>query len=368
VKPRQGYRPGQIYHIVIDAVIQDLFDNRITERIHYRFSTGPPIPDNLVRGTIFDRITGDPLRQGRFDLVRLPDRLRYGAVADSAGVFELGGVPPGEYQAIGYEDRNGNRRADELDRADTTTVELGETDTIDLVLRVFEHDTVPPVLARVVPIDSLTIELRFDRFLDPDRPVTTEMVTITGADAESIALDTVLHQWEYRALQARRSRAAREAADTARAPADTAGIGGDPRAAALPPRQGEEPADRLQQEIRALPAREIIVISAAPIPPDTYPVEAREVTGLSGLVGGGVAEYGQPIPEPPPEPEEEAESPPDEGELPPEGGDRPPEDEDDPRARKADPPRDRDDRPGDATARRSRDDPPGVARREGAPR
>jgi hypothetical protein len=287
VRPRAGWRDGRIYQIRVDPVIKDLFGNAIREPIDYVFSTGPPIGANRVAGVVFDRITGGPLPGGRVDMVLLPDTLRYGGVADTAGAFAMAALPAGDYLAIGYEDVNGNRRADAFDRSDTLRVALGSEDTVVVEFQVFHHDTVGPRMTEVVPVDSVTVELRFDGYLDPDAPVTTANVEIYEvATGTPVALDTVFHAWAYRAWRDSVEAARRAAADTLSEQREGEGAAAADTSRAAP-RGAEAQEPEGLEEPQRLPDRRIYVIARTPIPAAPHEVSVRGVRNLSGLEGGG---------------------------------------------------------------------------------
>ncbi len=312
VRPGDGWVADRIYHLRIEPNVQDLFNNRIPAPILYVFSTGAPIPANRVRGTVIDRINGQPLRTGRVDMIQLPDTLRYGAVADSAGLFGISALPEGEYLAIGFEDVNNNRRADDFDRSDTARVTLGTADTLTLAFRVFRHDTVGPRLTEARPIDSVTVELQFDGYLDPEAPLSVAQVELFAvADSAPVALDTVLHGWQFAIWRDSLQRARAGARDTLEAAADTLGPAAVPvdtaapaPPGARPPREGAPP---LAQEAEGpLPERSIYIVARARIPPRTQAVRVRRLLNLSGLEGGGEASF-EPVE---PEPEQEPPPPP----------------------------------------------------------
>ena len=320
VRPREGWVDDRIYHIRVNPTIQDLFNNRIEEPLTYTFSTGLPIPDNAVQGALTDRITGQPLRTGRIDMVRMPDTLRYGSVTDTAGAFSLRALPLGDYLAIGYEDVNGNQRADEFDRSDTLEVKLVGDDVLTLDFLVFRHDTLPPQLALATSVDTITVELQFNSYIDPDSPLSVADVAIYGAvDTVAVPIDTVMHAWEYaiwrdsvaaviRAAQAAEqaaadSLAALEAGDTLAAEADTLDQAPPPQ-----PGEPEEEAEEEPEEVeepQRLPGERIFVITVGPIPRGAHIVTIQNILSLSGLIGGGEMTF-QPIE---PEPEEEEEPP-----------------------------------------------------------
>ena len=320
IRPRQGWIDDRIYHVRVNPTIQDLFNNRIIEPLTYTFSTGLPIPDNGVQGVVTDRITGQPHRTGRIDMVKMPDTLRYGSVTDTAGTFSLSALPLGDYLAIGYEDVNGNQRADEFDRSDTLEVALAADNVLNLDFQVFRHDTLPPQLAVTTAVDTITVELQFNSYIDPDSPLSVTDVAMYGAvDTVAVPIDTVLHAWEYaiwrdsvaavirEAQAAEQSRqdslAALEAGDTLAVEADTLEQAPPPQ-----PLQSEEEGEEEPEEVEEpprLPDQRIFVITVAPIPQGAHVVTIQNILSLSGLIGGGEMTF-QPIE---PEPEEEEEPP-----------------------------------------------------------
>lgn len=345
VRPREGWIADRIYHMRVEPVIQDLFQNPIKEPIDYIFSTGVPIPENRVQGVVFDRITGRPATDGRVDMVLMPDTLRYGGTTDSVGGFGLATLPVGDFLAIGYQDVNGNKRADEFDRSDTLEVTLSAVDTLTLEFQIFRHDTVGPRLALANAVDSMIVEVEFDGYLHPDSLVSTDNITVFAeVDSTSVAIDTVLHAWQFTAWrdsveQVRRAIAdsiAAAAADSARAAADTAGAADTAQAApdtlpvvpdsaqiqqviqperpvarprpeapgleaAVPEAEQEE-----EEEPARLPDRKLYVVARARIPAGTHVVRGQNIFNLAGLAGGGEATF-EPVE---PEPEAEGEPPP----------------------------------------------------------
>jgi len=300
VRPREGWVDGRIYHMRIEPNVQDLFNNTIPEPILYVFSTGVPVPTNRVQGVVFDRITARPLPRGRVDMVQLPDTLRYGGVADSIGEFLIATLPVGEYLAIGYEDVNGNQRADQFDRSDTLQLRLNAEDALALEFQVFRHDTLGPQLAQVEAIDTITVELQFNSYLDPDSPLSTANVEIFGAtDTAAVAIDTVLHAWQYLAWRdsvdealrlaqlAELAAADSLAEDSLEAAAEPDTLGVEPPPLPVEPQEElEEEMEELEEPAR-LPDQRIYVVTTTRIPSAAHVVRARNLRSLSGLDGGG---------------------------------------------------------------------------------
>ncbi len=310
VRPRAGWIKNLIYHVRVEPVIQDLFNNRIPEPIEYAFSTGAPLTQNTVSGTVFDRITARPLAGGRVDMVLLPDTVRYGTASDSVGAFRLRTVPEGEYLVIGYEDLNGDRRADNFDRTDTVRVSLAAADSLMLDFSVFRHDTIGPSLSQIRSVDSLTLELQFDGFLDPDSALTVRDVEVFALpDSTPLPVDTVFHAWQFPDWREARRRAARAAADTLAADtippdtlvadtlaADTVDVG--PGAEGTP--QDDEFVDFEDaelQEAEPLPAPRIVVVLQSPLAPGEYLVRALGMVNITGLSATSSLPYEQAEPD-----------------------------------------------------------------------
>ncbi len=249
----------------------------------------------------------------------MPDTLRYGTIADSVGVFGLSALPEGEYLAIGYEDVNNNGRGDDFDRSDTARVTLAAADTLTLDFRVFRHDTIGPRLTEARPIDSVTVELQFDGYLDPDAPLSSANVELFAlTDSTPVALDTVLHGWwAYNVWRDSLLQARAAARDTLAAPPDTLAPPPDTLAPVVVPEPLEAPPPQedtlpAAQPEGPLPQRNLYVVTRERIPPGTHAVRVRAVLNLSGREGGGEASF-EPVE---PEPEELPPPPPPDGPAP----------------------------------------------------
>ena len=146
---------------------------------------------------------------------------------------------------------------------------------------------------------SLSTELLFDQYLDPNVPLSVENVEILSLpDSVPVQVDSVLHDWQYRGyLQTLRLEQA-----AAQAPGDTLAEAPIPEDTLPPPAPapaGPLPTEAAQlEEIEPLPARRVVVIVRAPMAPGAYLVQASRLLNLTGLEGGGEAQYEQPAPEP----------------------------------------------------------------------
>lgn len=237
VRPEGGWRPGAVYVLEFPAGITDLLNNAREEPVRMVFSTGPPIRPTVLRARLFDRVTGEEQTDGRIlylaargdgegggpraagdTAAGAEDTVPYTAVADTGSAYVLRHVPPGEYWAFGFVDRNRNRR---LDRAvepyDSARVSLGsDSAEASVALFTLEPDSTPPRLGRVETPDSVTIRLGFDDRLRPGQaPERIRVVREEAGDSIPVV--------EARALTAEDTLPAdTAAADTASADTTTA--------------------------------------------------------------------------------------------------------------------------------------------------
>lgn len=326
VRPEGGWRPGAVYVLEFPAGITDLLNNAREEPVRMVFSTGPSIRPTVLRARLFDRVTGEEQTDGRIlylaarggaeaggpraagdTAASAEDTVPYTAVADTGSAYVLRHVPPGEYWAFGFVDRNRNRR---LDRAvephDSARVSLG-TDSAEASVALFtlEPDSTPPRLGRVETPDSVTIRLGFDDRLRPGQaPERIRVAREAAGDSVPVV--------EARALTAEDTLPAdTDAADTASAdttsadsaaaetagpdsvPVDTVAVGPDsagaaaadtavPGSADAPP--GETEADAAEGvDPPPRPTRILRLRLAEPMPEDTLRVSVRGVANVWGL-------------------------------------------------------------------------------------
>lgn len=303
VQPKEGWRPGRVYHLQLLAGITDLRRNRLDTGRTVLFSTGPPIPDTRLTGTVLHWTEQHALRGALVLAARRPDTVSYIALADSAGDFALAGLPPGDYAVVAARDDNGNRRVDRREAHDTARVRLDSSAT--LVIWAFVHDSTAPRLRSADPVDSMTVRLSFTQALDPTVALGASLVRILALpDSTAVPLAAVLTPPVYDSLAARERAAAdsaRAAADTTRARGDTAGAQARPRppVRARPDARARvlaEPTDSMAEARAADTARIRSLLAARPIPYDRrivrtavplvpgarYLVRVLSATNLSG--------------------------------------------------------------------------------------
>lgn len=112
VKPREGWKPGRVYHLQILPGIVDLHRNIQKRGATILFSTGPAIPTASLRGIAISWVEQRTLTLSLVRAVPKPDTVAYLTYTDSTGRFRLDGVPPGQYVLYAVNDQNGNRIQD----------------------------------------------------------------------------------------------------------------------------------------------------------------------------------------------------------------------------------------------------------------
>lgn len=287
IRPREGFRPGRVYHIELLPVITDLRQNRMKDGRYIVFSTGPEIPSAVLRGAVVDWPAGRAGPGALVEAVLMPDSLPYRALTDSLGDFAIRQVPPGTYLVYGVIDQDQNRRRGAREPYDTARVALADSATVELYA--FTHDTTGPRLRSVEPVDSLTVRLTFDRPLDPAQTIDTSMVAVMPAADTTTRLGVVrvLTAAGYDSLKTRP--AARPAPPDTAAPRRAA-PGDTTRAQRMLLRRPPPTDARLIRlaEPLAAEARYIIIVDGA--------------RSLSGVPATARAQLSVPKPKPPPAP------------------------------------------------------------------
>ena len=190
IRPSRGFRPNTAYTVTVLPGVADLRGNIRRTSTVVTFSTGPKIPATVFRGTMFDWLSGVPVNTGMVEARLVSDTsVVYLTASDSIGRYRMIGMPPAQYMVRGYVDSNRNRALDPGEAFDTTRVFV--TDSVNLEILAFAHDSTGPRLGTVAPTDSITLRAIFDTPLDPRRPLATTQLSLTGTDSSRIAIVSV---------------------------------------------------------------------------------------------------------------------------------------------------------------------------------
>lgn len=229
VRPSGGWRPNTVYHVTLLPGISDLRNNQMRAGSQLVFSTGIPIPDTRVTGTV---VNWDGGRIGVGALVEAitPDSLDYFTVADSTGDFTLGGLPAGRYALIATIDANTNRQRDRREPFDSVTLALDSTASLELWAYV--HDSTGPRLSQATRLDSTTLRLEFSQKLAPGDSAVDSLSVKQLPDSTPIDVVAAWTVATYDSVRKAEAPADTTRRDTTAAPRDTTGRARDTTAAA----------------------------------------------------------------------------------------------------------------------------------------
>jgi hypothetical protein len=259
VKPTHGWRPNTPYTVIMLPGLADIRGNVRNTGVTTFFSTGPTIPRTRIAGSVFDWVSGSPARGALVEAFIRPDSTHpYVALADSVGAFLIEHLPPARYTVKGYIDRNKNLAADPSEPWDSAAINLVDSARIQLLL--FVHDSVPPRIRDVTAVDSLTLQVTFDRPVDPTQTLTAANFAVVGPDSSRVPIAS----------------AAPPPKDTIAKPAATPAMS------------------------RPIPITTAIIKLQHPLAPKVpYRVRAIRIRGLLGQTGDSEKTYTPPAPAPP---------------------------------------------------------------------
>jgi len=295
VRPREGWKPNRVYRIELLPGIVDLSRNKTDTSIVITFSTGSPLPTDTIQGQALDWVAGTYARQALIALALMPDTLIYRTLTDSAGRFQIGPLPHGEYVAFAVLDNNHNLQKEDREPFDSVRVAQGTT-TIP-TLWIYPHDSVGPRISGITPNDSVSATIAFTQPLDPRQRFDSLKVLLRELpDSIPVPVASLLPKPVDDSLQllvrARIDslRADSIARDTTGAKADTL-AGKKPKVAPpfhLPPRPSPGAADStaLKQLLAQRPAlfdKLVIRVDSALKPGAKYVVDVPGIRNVNGV-------------------------------------------------------------------------------------
>jgi Bacterial Ig-like domain len=300
VKPAHGWRANTPYTVIMMKGLADLRGNVRNTGATTFFSTGTTIPRTTIAGHVFDWVSGSPANGALIESYIPPDTLHpYVALSDSNGAFVIEHVPPARYTVRAYLDRNRNLTIDPSEPWDSLSISLTDSVRTDLVI--FTHDTVPPRIRDVRAVDSLTLQVSFDKPVDPAQKLTAANFSVIAPDSSPVPIvsagptpkDTVASVNPAPRIN----------------PAAGVNPGAAPRPAAAVPARGRAPAaGRRDTSLvakpvmpRPLPINDATIKLQHPLTPKlAYHVRAIGIRGLLGRTGNSERPYTPPAPAPPP--------------------------------------------------------------------
>ena len=187
VRPTHGWRANTPYTVIMMSGLTDLRGNVRKTGASTFFSTGTTIPRTRLAGNVFDWVSGTPANGALIESYVPPDTIHpYVALADSNGAFVIEHIPPARYTVRAYVDRNKNLGIDPSEPWDSVSINLVDSARTDLVI--FAHDTVAPRLRDVRSVDSLTLQVTFDKPVDPSQTLNAANFAVIAPDSSRVPI------------------------------------------------------------------------------------------------------------------------------------------------------------------------------------
>ena len=192
VRMAGGFQPDQVYRVTVQPLVRDLFGNRMVAAFEFIFSTGAEMTPTVLAGLIVDRITEQPIEGARVTArVEPPQGKRNPTTKWSrltspspirAACTRSGMSRPADIPSPRSTDENRNREYDGFEPVAIGLEELNPADTVLLNFALLVPDTIPAMVQTVDVVDSLTLAVEFDDFLDPASELTGVSATL-GPDS-----------------------------------------------------------------------------------------------------------------------------------------------------------------------------------------
>jgi hypothetical protein len=187
VRPTHGWRANTPYTVIMMSGLSDLRGNVRKTGASTFFSTGTTIPRTKLAGNVFDWVSGTPAAGALVESFVAPDTIHpYVALADSNGGFVIERMPPARYTVRAYLDRNKNLTIDPSEPWDSLSINVSDSARTDLII--FVHDTVAPRLRDVRLVDSLTLQVTFDKPVDPTLTLSAANFALIAPDSSRIPI------------------------------------------------------------------------------------------------------------------------------------------------------------------------------------
>ena len=289
IRPRKGFRPNTAYVVTMLPGLGDLTGNKMKTGATLVFSTGATIPREKITGIAFDWVAERPAPNAYIEAVT-PDSITYLAQSDTSGRFTLGPLPAGNYLVRAIIDQNNNRALDRAEAFDSVRVRVPQAGLLELLTA--PRDTMAALLAEVTASDSVTLNVTFDRVVDPAQSLTAASFRLVGADSALVPIVSALTASQQHGAD---SLVLKTRVDSARR-ADS--LAGRPLVPADAPRPGQ--AAPLKPS-RPAPYKSITLKLGRALPPNTpFRLSVTGAKALSGKTQPSERSFTTPRPAPPP--------------------------------------------------------------------
>ncbi len=193
-----GFRPDLVYRVTLLPVVRDLFGNQMRDPFELVFSTGGETIPTTLAGIAWDRITGSGVNDYQVWATSLDDdSIVHVAVTDNQGVYAFRYIPGASYEITAFDDRNADAVLGMMEIQGSRRLSIENGDTVFLDFSVLQPDTTPATLVTASALDSVTLLLEFDDYLDPALVLGTIGLTVTSEDSTVVVVDSILHEHDY---------------------------------------------------------------------------------------------------------------------------------------------------------------------------
>ena len=191
-----GFRPGLVYRVTVQPVVRDLFGNQLRDPFDLVFSTGGVPSPTAVAGQVWSRTTGQGVSRALVHALSA-DSLVHVARADEVGIYAFRYLPEGSYRVTAFDDLDRDGELDAREAQGSVAAPLSAGDTLLLDVPMLPSDTTAAVALTASALDSLTIVLEFDDFLDVDSSAAVIVVQLTREEGDAPTVTRLFHEREY---------------------------------------------------------------------------------------------------------------------------------------------------------------------------
>ncbi len=191
-----GLRPELVYRVTLTPTVSDMFGNTMRDPFELVFSTGgDPVPTTLA-GQVWDRITGRAVQQATIVAIS-NDSLVHRSTADRTGIFAFRYLPAGTFDVTAFEDQNRNGEVDSTEVQGLIPLFVEEGDTVLTEISILTPDASEAKVTGAEVLDSVTLALLFDDFLDFETAVDEVEIEISPDADDTPMIVDVMHEPDY---------------------------------------------------------------------------------------------------------------------------------------------------------------------------
>lgn len=196
VKLDGGLRAGIVYRVTLSPVVSDMFGNTLVDPFELVFSTGGEAVPTTLAGEVWNRVTGQAIAQSALVAVG-SDSLVHRSTADRGGIFAFRYLPAGAFDVTAFEDQNRNGQVDSTEVQGSLAMTIAAGDTVLVDIPVLTPDTSAANLTLAEAVDSVTVALLFDDFLDFEAGTDAVQVTLSSDSVDAPTIVDLMHETEY---------------------------------------------------------------------------------------------------------------------------------------------------------------------------